>query len=52
MEDLRITELAYRVGFQDPNYFLKCFKELYGVSPGQYSKKLNEEAANARNTPK
>ncbi len=52
VEDLRITELAYRVGFQDPNYFLKCFKELYGVSPGQYSKKLNEEAANARNTPK
>ncbi|MGC4231930.1 MAG: ATP-binding protein, partial [Niabella sp.] len=32
-EDLRISELAYRVGFQDPNYFLKCFKEKFGQTP-------------------
>lgn len=44
-EDIRVIELAYRVGFQDPNYFLKCFKEEYGVSPGQYAKNLNTETS-------
>lgn len=37
VEDIRINELAYRVGFQDANYFLKCFKEKFGISPKRYS---------------
>ena len=37
-EDIRIADLAYRVGFQDQHYFLKCFKDRYGVSPTQYAK--------------
>ncbi|WP_255417342.1 ATP-binding protein [Proteiniphilum sp. X52] len=37
-EEIRISELADRVGFQDANYFLKCFKEKFGVSPREYSK--------------
>ena len=37
-EDIRMTELADQVGFQDANYFLKCFKEKYGISPKEFSK--------------
>ncbi|CEN40801.1 ATPase/histidine kinase/DNA gyrase B/HSP90 domain protein [Capnocytophaga cynodegmi] len=38
-EDVRVVELADLVGFQDANYFLKCFKEKYGISPKEFSKK-------------
>ncbi len=31
--DINISEIAYKVGFNDPKYFSKCFKELYGVLP-------------------
>lgn len=37
-EYIRNTELAYRVGFQDPNYFLKCFKHRFGKTPSAYGK--------------
>ncbi|WP_155285186.1 hybrid sensor histidine kinase/response regulator transcription factor [Capnocytophaga felis] len=37
-EEIRIVELADQVGFQDANYFLKCFKEKYGISPKEFSK--------------
>ena len=36
-EDLRIGEVADRVGFQDSNYFVKCFKEKFGISPKKYA---------------
>ena len=32
-----ISDIAYSVGFSNPNYFSKCFKEMYGVSPSDYS---------------
>ena len=31
-----ITEIAYRVGFNDPKYFTRCFTKQYGVSPSSY----------------
>lgn len=31
-----ITEIAYRVGFNDPKYFTRCFTKLFGVSPSSY----------------
>lgn len=39
-ENIRIADLAYAVGFHDPNYFLKCFKEKFGKPPSQYAKSL------------
>jgi len=33
---LNVSEVAYRVGFRDPKYFSKCFKEAYGVSAHSY----------------
>ena len=35
---LPVTEIAYTVGFGDASYFIKLFKEKYGVSPYKYRK--------------
>lgn len=31
-----ISEIAYEVGFNDPAYFSKCFKKLFGMNPHEY----------------
>lgn len=36
---LNVSEVAYAVGFQQVAYFRKCFKEMYGMTPSEYSKK-------------
>lgn len=33
-KSLNIQQIAYEVGFSSPGYFAKCYKEKYGVSPG------------------
>lgn len=33
---LSIAELAYRVGFNDPKYFTRCFVKQYGVQPSSF----------------
>lgn len=32
---LSISEVAYRTGFTSPSYFSKCFKDEYGIQPGE-----------------
>lgn len=39
-QDLNISEIAYKVGFNNPRYFSKYFQEAYGMTPSQYKKKL------------
>ncbi len=34
-----VTQIAYSVGFGSVSYFNKCFKEQFGVTPGQYAGK-------------
>lgn len=34
---IRVSDLAYEVGFNDPKYFSTLFKKKFGVSPGEYS---------------
>ncbi len=34
--DIRISELAYRVGFKDPKYFATTFKKTIGMQPSEY----------------
>ena len=36
--DLLIKEVAYRVGFEDANYFSRRFKSVVGTSPTAYRK--------------
>ena len=31
-----ISEVAYAVGFSNPKYFTKCFKEEFGMTPTEY----------------
>ena len=35
-----ISEVAYKVGFSDPSYFSRCFKEQYKASPLEYMRSL------------
>jgi AraC-like DNA-binding protein len=34
-----VSEVAYKVGFNNPRYFSKYFSEAYGIKPSQYRKK-------------
>lgn len=34
--DIRVSDLAYKVGFKDPKYFATCFKKVFGVQPSEY----------------
>ncbi|MBP3470291.1 MAG: response regulator [Lachnospiraceae bacterium] len=40
--DLKIYEIAGKVGFDNPNYFMKKFQEQYGITPGKYREKHSE----------
>lgn len=33
--DMTISEIAYKVGFTAPSYFTKCFKDEFGILPGE-----------------
>ena len=37
---LRVSDLAYKVGFRDPRYFSTCFKKQFGVQPKEYMESL------------
>lgn len=38
---IRIADLAYAVGFNDPKYFSSCFKKKFGLSPTEYMMKYD-----------
>lgn len=46
-EDCSVKEIAGRMGYHSPQYFIKVFKETYGLTPYQYKKqkmgKVEEE---------
>ena len=37
---LRVSDLAYRVGFHDPRYFATCFKKQFGIQPKEFLESL------------
>ena len=37
---MRISEVAYASGFNDPKYFSTFFKKFYGKTPKEYSETL------------
>ena len=36
---MNVSEVAYEVGFNNPKYFRKYFKDEFGVLPSQFEKK-------------
>ena len=38
--DYTVSEIAYKVGFNNPRYFSKYFQDEYGMTPSQYKKKI------------
>ena len=41
--DLRVSDIAYHVGFRDPKYFATSFKRVTGEQPKEYFAKLRGE---------
>jgi DNA-binding response OmpR family regulator len=39
---LYVNEVAFQVGFNDPKYFRKYFKEEFGLSPNEYKKQFEK----------
>lgn len=39
--DIEISEIAFRLGFDDPSYFSRVFKKINGSSPSEFRKKTN-----------
>ena len=37
--DETVTSVAYKVGFNDSNYFTRQFREMFGVAPSDYKKR-------------
>ena len=35
-KDLKLVEIAEKLGFNDANYFAKTFKKITGITPTQY----------------
>lgn len=36
--EMNVSDIAYQLGFGNPQYFNKCFKELFSIAPMQYRK--------------
>lgn len=43
--DIRVSDLAYMVGFKDPKYFATCFKKDFGIQPSELMSKAQEKSA-------
>jgi AraC-like DNA-binding protein len=41
--DLRVSDIAYQVGFKDPKYFATSFKRVMGVQPKEYISQQKSE---------
>ncbi len=42
MEGHNVSEASYLVGIFDPNYFTKCFKKQFGISPSEFIKQISK----------
>lgn len=44
--EITFSEIAYKVGFNDPAYFNRIFKKHSGMTPGQYKSKIEIDKDN------
>ena len=40
-DDLTVEDVAYRVGFSSNSYFIRKFRDMYKVTPGEFRKLVN-----------
>ncbi|TKG93742.1 hybrid sensor histidine kinase/response regulator [Puteibacter caeruleilacunae] len=38
--EMNVSEVLYEIGFTNKSYFTKCFKEIYGMTPTEYMKRM------------
>jgi len=50
--NLTVSEIAYKVGFGSPSYFINNFHEYFGYPPGKFKNKEMEEEFKKNNTKK
>jgi YesN/AraC family two-component response regulator len=36
LQGYNVSEVSYAVGISDPNYFTKCFKKQFNMTPTEY----------------
>ncbi|MBD0724708.1 hybrid sensor histidine kinase/response regulator [Flavobacterium sp. L1I52] len=40
---INISQISYKIGFKNPKYFSKCFREKFGKTPSEYAKTFMDE---------
>lgn len=40
-----VSQIAFRVGFEDQSYFAKSFRKRFGVSPSEYGRSIQEKVS-------
>jgi AraC-like DNA-binding protein len=50
--ELRVSDIAYRVGFKDPKYFATSFKKEMGIQPKEYFEQLRADDGASATSPK
>jgi DNA-binding response OmpR family regulator len=38
-----VSQVSYKVGFNNPKYFAKCFQKKYGITPTEYADKFHND---------
>ncbi|MDR0347984.1 MAG: AraC family transcriptional regulator [Tannerella sp.] len=51
LTNLKIHEIAIRLGFEEPAYFSRVFSKIMGISPSTYRKKESEDPEHRANRP-
>lgn len=42
---MNVSQISYKVGFNNPKYFSKCFQKKYGETPSQYADKFSNDSS-------
>ena len=48
--NLTVSEIAYNIGFGSPSYFIKCFHDYFGYSPGEFTKHTGMDSTHEEDT--
>jgi two-component system response regulator YesN len=40
--EMQIKEISFTVGYNNPNYFIKIFKEKFGVTPKEFQSDMSK----------